>query len=88
MPKHLRRRVECAVADLPGIVPDAPDVAALAKVDPDQMAQQMGLGLRHVGAVVGRKQWRDAGFDLASGRVDAVALADLQPAATMSRSRP
>ena len=33
----------------------------LAEVEPDQVAQQMGVGLRHVVAVVGLEQRRDAG---------------------------
>ncbi len=77
-PEHLGRGVECAIADLPGILADAPDMRALAKVDPDQMAQQMGLRLRHVGAIAGCQQWCDAGFDLVSGRVDVVTFADMQ----------
>jgi hypothetical protein len=56
------------------------DVAAFTKVDPDQMAEQTRLCLRHVGTVPGGQQWCDAVFDLVSGGVYVVAFADLKPA--------
>ena len=76
--KHLRRGVERAVADLAGVAADAAQVAAVAEVEPDQVAEQVGVRLRHLGAFVGFEQRRDAGFDLAFRDGDAVAVADLQ----------
>ena len=43
--QRLRGGMEAAVADLPGVVADAADVAAAAVVQADQVAEQVGVGL-------------------------------------------
>ena len=77
--EHLRRGVEGAVADLPGVVLDATDVAAVAEVQTDQVAQQVGVRLGHVGALDSPEQRNEPVVNLPFGGVDAVAVADLQP---------
>ena len=76
--QQLRRCVKGAVADLARIVADAGDMRAVAEVEADQVAEQVGMGLGEFGAVVGHEQGRDAGLDLALRIVHAVAVGDAQ----------
>ena len=76
--EQLRRGVEGAIADLPGVVEDALEVAALAPLDADQVAEQMGMAFGELGAVVVDEQRRDALLHLAARRLDAVVVADLE----------
>ena len=62
-----------------GVVLDAADVAAVAEVEADQVAQQVGVGLGHVRAVVGRTAARCPASIFRLGGLDAVAVGDLQP---------
>ena len=50
----------------------------VAEIQPDQVAEQMGVGLRELGAVVGVEQGRDTGLGLALGVFHAVAIGDAQ----------
>ena len=76
--KQLGRRVKAAAANLPAVGQDRPDVAAGLKVQPDQVAEQMRMGLRQLGAVVGLEQRRNALFELALGQLHRVGVVDLE----------
>ena len=76
--EQLRRGVEGAVADLLGVVEDALDVATLAPLDADQVAEQMGMAFRQVGTVVVQEQRDDALLHLPARRLDAVVVGDLE----------
>ena len=71
--------MEAAVADLLAVIQDDLYVAAAGKVQPDEVAQQMGVGLRHIIAVVGREVRSNALFYFLLGGLHALAVGDLQP---------
>lgn len=71
--------VEGPGADLLRIVEDAAQVRTLAEVEADQVAEQVGVGLRQVGPVLLDEQRRDALLDLGLRDLDAVGVRDLQP---------
>ena len=52
---------------------------AVAEVQADQVAQQVGVGLGQLGAVVVHEERRDAVLDLGLRHLDAVGVGDLQP---------
>ena len=70
--------MEGAVADLLGVVEDTLDVAAVAPLDADQVAEQMGMAFGQVGAVVVQEQRHDALLHLPARGLDAVVVGDLQ----------
>jgi hypothetical protein len=76
--KHLRRRMEDAIADLLAVVADALDVLAVTEVQPDEMAKRMGVGLCQVLAILGLEQRRHVLFDLLLGDRHAVIIGNLQ----------
>ena len=71
--KHLRGGVEAAAADLACIVADAADMAAVAVVQADQLAQQVRISLR---VVVGKQRY-DPLFELSLSDIRAVAIANV-----------
>ena len=71
---RLRRRVEGAVAQLFGVVEQAAHVRAGRKVEPDQVAEHMGLRFTVV-----PEQRGDAVDELAARGVGVVAVGNLQP---------
>ena len=56
--KYLSRRMEGAVADLLAVVANPPDVLAIAEVETDEMAKEMGVRLGLVLADFGCEEWR------------------------------
>ena len=76
--EQLRRGVERAIADLPGVVEDALQVAAVTPLDADQVAEQMGVAFGDLGTVVVDEQRRDALLHLPARRLEAVVVADLE----------
>ena len=53
-------------------------MAALAPVDADQVAEQVGMAFGQVGTVVVQEQRDDALLELAARRLDAVVVGDLE----------
>src|SRR6478609_3495940 len=70
--------MERAVADLLGVVEDAPDVATVVPLDANQVAEQMSMSFRQVGTVIVQEQRDDELLYLPTRRLDAVVVSDLE----------
>ena len=75
---QLRGSVEGAVADLARVVAYAGNMRAVVKIQSDQVAQQVGVGLGELRTVVGHEEGRDASLELALRVVHPVAVGDAQ----------
>ena len=67
-----------SVADLPAVLGNAFDVRAVGEFEPDQMAQQMGVRLCHLLAVLRREQRYQTLLEFLSCQLYAVAVGNLQ----------